>query len=696
MKKIYLVSSILVISQWALAQIDRSIMPKPTTPKPIEFKESEVFLTKNGIKVILSENHKVPKVSFDLTLGYNPGLENEKAGLGEIAGALVMSGTKKRSKDELDKEVDFIGASLNASSTNVSLSCMTKHLDKGLDIMSDVVLNSQFPISEFERIVKQYQSNLLSLKSEGDAMANNAVAKVNFPNHPYGEVMTNATLASIGIDDVKSFIKSNFIPEGAYLVIVGDINRMQAEMMVEKYFGSWTGAKPSLPTFSNPVKKDGNQVYFINKPGAVQSVIQITCPVAMRMGDPNNLKINVLNDVFGGNGFGTRLMQNLREDKAYTYGCYSSLNNLNNGGWISAGGNFRNAVTDSAIAQILFEFNRLNSELITDKEIELTKAVKAGNFARSLERPQTVARFAFNIEKYGMPKDYYKNYLQALNNIKSSDLKTIAESYYTPNNYNIIVVGNEEVLEKIKAFDSDGKVTKLDEFGDVKIDMLPSDISFDVLMDSYLQAVTLSKDKASSVAKIKAITSCVQTITLKSERLPYPIISTEIFTSKGVHADKLNFNGMLAQKNYFDGVSGYQFDMQKGKKEMDEAGLLFASTDQGLFPEANFTTPRKGINCEILGIEQNGSTTNYVVKITAGGNEVYNYYDKTTFLKVKSSTITNEGGETNTTTEEYSDFKEVNGVLFPHKNTISLGELGFNGTMDKIEINTAVDLKDFQ
>jgi predicted Zn-dependent peptidase len=114
------------------------------------------------------------------------------------------------------------------------------------------------------------------------------------------------------------------------------------------------------------------------------------------------------------------------------------------------------------------EFNRLNAEVITDKEIGLTKAVKAGNFSRSLERSQTVARFAFNIEKYGLPKDYYKTYLQSLDAITPADLQQIAKTYIPTNNFNIIVVGNEEIIEKIKRFDSDGKVTILDEFGHVK------------------------------------------------------------------------------------------------------------------------------------------------------------------------------------------------------------------------------------
>ena len=222
------------------AQVDRSIMPKPATPAQIQLPETEMWRTKNGMIVILSENHKLPKVSFDLTLGYNPGLEGAKAGINELTGSLIMSGTKSRSKDQLDKEIDFIGASLSASATNISLSTLTKHLDKGLALMSDLTMNASFPESEFKRVVDQFKSGLVSLKSEGGAMANNATVKVNFPNHPYGEVTTFTSLAAISLADVQSYYKENFTPQGAFLVIVGDINRTQAEKYIDTYFGSWT------------------------------------------------------------------------------------------------------------------------------------------------------------------------------------------------------------------------------------------------------------------------------------------------------------------------------------------------------------------------------------------------------------------------------------------------------------------------
>jgi predicted Zn-dependent peptidase len=670
-------------------------MPKPATPAQIQLPETEMWRTKNGMIVILSENHKLPKVSFDLTLGYNPGLEGAKAGINELTGSLIMSGTKSRSKDQLDKEIDFIGASLSASATNISLSTLTKHLDKGLALMSDLTMNASFPESEFKRVVDQFKSGLVSLKSEGGAMANNATVKVNFPNHPYGEVTTFTSLAAISLADVQLYYKENFTPQGAFLVIVGDINRTQAEKYIDTYFGSWTGGVPSQPQFTDPQKSDGNQVYFVNKPGAVQSVIHVTFPLSMRMGNPDMLKISVLNDVFGGSGFGTRLMQNLREDKAFTYGCYSGLNTQNNGGWITVSGNFRNDVTDSAIREIVNELNRLVAEEIKSEELELTKAVKNGSFARSLERPQTIARFAYNIQKYGMPNDYYKTYLKQLNDITTEDLKKISQTYLKPNNFNIIVVGNESVLDKIAAFDSDGNVVKLDEFGDVKMDKKPSDLSLDALLTQIVLNTTGTGNLEAAKKKISKVKTLVQKSSMTTEQIPFPLQNVSIYTNKGIKAEKVEVQGNVAQKQYFNGKEGYQFSMQTGKKSLSAIEIEMESTEMGVVPELLWLTSVK--KPELRGIEMENGAYYYVLKFTFGSEaEVYYYYEKNSLQKAKTVRVMNKDGESQTAITTYSDFKEVNGIKFPHKSIANLGPLTLNITVDTLTINGKVDLKEFE
>ena len=238
MKK-YILSIGLILPTLLFGQIDRSIRPEAAEAPIINIEDSEVFTTANGITVILSENHKLPRVSFNLVMGATPKVEGNKTGLSEIAGSLIMSGTEKRSKDQLDNQVDYIGARLSASSNNIYMSCLTKHMKTGLDLMSDVLLNAKFPQSEVDRIITLNESALLSTKSDEGSMSRNVRSVANFPKtHPYGEVMTQATLDNIDRAAIVQYFKETFTPNGSYLVVVGDINREQVTKAIEENFSS--------------------------------------------------------------------------------------------------------------------------------------------------------------------------------------------------------------------------------------------------------------------------------------------------------------------------------------------------------------------------------------------------------------------------------------------------------------------------
>jgi len=688
MKKIVVI--LLAVSPFfATAQIDRSKQPLPGKAPGINIKDSEVFRTDNGIIVILSENHKLPRVSFDLVMGSDPRIG--KAGLSEMAGSLIMSGTTNRSKDQLDKEVDYIGASLSADNSSITLSCLTKHITKGLDLMSDVLLNANFPESEVERIRKQNQNNLTSTKSDGSSMATNATVKVNFPNHPYGEVMTEESLSSITRDDIVNYYKSNFTPNGSYLVIVGDITKVEAKKMVDSYFGSWKGVDVFKSELGNGKPANGNQVYFVKKPGAVQSVVYITFPMKIKTGDKDQLALSVLNGILGGGGFGTRLFQNLREDKAYTYGCYSTINVTENGSWMSAGGNFRNAVTDSAIIEILKEFDVITTELVKDEELSLTKSSMSGGFARSLERPQTIARFALNIIKNKLDQDYYKTYLQRLDAVTKEDVLAMAKKYFTAKNCNIIVVGNEEIVEKLKTIDSDGKVQFLDPFGNPVKEGKPADITKEQLFENYISVVTQTKNSKDLAKKLKKFKSFESKTELSNPQFPAPFVMTNYWVSTNVEAQKLEGMGAVMQKSFFDGKAGYVYSQGK-RTEMTNEEIAKKSKTPGIFPELH----HKVQNFTLTGIENVDGKEMYVVKQIDGEEESFLYYDKKSFLKEKVVSIRKQGEETSETTITYADYKDVGGFLFPHSTSIGFGPFVMTGKVTSITLNKKPDLSSFK
>jgi hypothetical protein len=159
----------------------------------------------------------------------------------------------------------------------------------------------------------------------------------------------------------------------------------------------------------------------------------------------------------------------------------------------------------------------------------------------------------------------------------------------------------------------------------------------------------------------------------------------------------MEFNGMIAQKQYFDGKSGYTFNMQTGKKEMTGEEVAIALVEQGVIPELNWINTVSNYKPEVIGIESENGKPYYVVKIAFGASgEVYHYYDKSTYLKAKTVKVMNQDGESSTTVIEYADYKSVNGVLMPHKTILNVGPMTLNISLDATEVNGAVDLKDFE
>ncbi|WP_158276083.1 M16 family metallopeptidase [Brumimicrobium oceani] len=701
MKNIILGTAIALTSVFAFGQVDRSKAPVPGPAPEINIPEPIVFDLDNGMKVILSPNDKIPKVSFNLVMGSDPKLEGNKAGLSDIAGDLLMSGTSNRTKDEFDNETDFIGAYLSANSSGIYLSVLTKHMEKGLDLMTDVMKNASFPESEFERIKKQYESGLYSVKTDPSSMVSNAMAKAIFTsNHPYGEIMTEETLKNIKRDDVVEFYKKQYTPAGSYLVIVGDIDEAEARKIASERFGEWEGGVPFEKEYSKGVLPQGNRVIFVEKPGAVQSVISISFPIDMVPGDEDQIKLSTLNKLFGGGGFGTRLMQNLREDKAYTYGAYSNLDVDRKGSYINAQGSFRNEVSDSAITQFLYEFDRITEEMVTEEELELNKASMAGSFARTLESPRTIANFALSTYRNDLPADYYQTYLQKLSNVSQEDIMKMATDYVKPNNLNIIVVGNEEILENLKQFDADGNIEIFDAFGDPKIEntLQPADISKQEVFENYLMAVTQTSKMKKANKKISKVKTMKRDAVVVPNQAPMELKMTTYFKAPNMTASKMEFNGMVLQEEKFNGSAGVtkMMNQQGGfdTVELTKEEVTNKNKTASIFPEYSLLDNEEDF--ELLGIEVKDGVEMYVIRYTIGKTTTTTHYNKETSLKAYSETleVTEEGPQS--IVSVYSQFTDYKGFLFPKKTSQMVESVGMTATIKDVEINGKIDAKKFE
>jgi len=673
----------LILSLQIFAQIDRSKMPVPAAASEIKLSDYSSFELSNGLKVFVVENNKLPRVSISLVLHRDPVLEGKNAGYVEMTGQLLRTATKTRSKEQIDEQVDFIGANLITSATGAYGGSLKKHFDKLLEIFADVVLNPEFKQEELDKLKKQYLSNLQMQKDDPNAIADNVKSVLNYgKSHPYGEIYTEESINSITTNMCSEYYQTYFRPNIAYLAIVGDISKSEAEKFIKKYFSDWQKKDVPKNTFTNTKPPLVNKIALVDRPAAVQSVIDISYPIDLPKFGEEAIKAGVMNHILGGNA-SARLFKNLREDKAFTYGAYSSISGDVIVGEFSASCEARNSVTDSAVTEFIKEMKRLRDEKVSEEELKAAINFLSGSFARSLENPQTIANFALNIARYNLPKDYYKNYLKTLASVTVDDIQQMAKKYLKINNANIIVVGNAaDVAENLKKFSMAGKINYYDMYGesyDPTSKKVSADVTPEIVFDKFINAIG-GKEKVRGIKDVKQVLNgTVQGINLSIEI--YQKYPNKLF-------QKLDA-GVMQQETKFDGLKGYSSGMgQQVNIDGDELELMKSQASLNLelyYKEYNLVP-------EVTGIETIDGKDYYRVKFPLPNNKSFTrYYEISTGLlsRLVSTIDTPQGSFTQTTV--YNDYREIAGVKMPYK--LIQGMAGQNITLEvkSIEVNTGLD-----
>ena len=315
--------------------------------------------------------------------------------------------------------------------------------------------------------------------------------------------MTEETLENIDLAAVKEVYDAYFVPNRSYLVMVGDLTPDEARRLAEENFSDWAMRDVEVPEYATPERPDGVTVNFVPRTGSVQSNIVIADPIQLEPGTKEAIRAQLLNIVLG-SGFNGRLFANLREDKGYTYGAYSSTNEDPIVGNFQAYASVRNEVTDSAVTEFMNELRTIADEPISDKELMDAKMQTAGSFGRALESPQRIASYALNTVRYDLDRDFYPDYLKVMQNTSINDVKEVAEEIVTPDNLHIIVVGDKAEAEKLAQFATSGKVNYYDVNGepvDMEAMSAPTDATPEGVLNGYFEAIG-GKDAALALENV--------------------------------------------------------------------------------------------------------------------------------------------------------------------------------------------------
>ena len=639
------------------------------------------------------ENHKLPRVSLSLRLDNPPVPDGDKAGISDLTGAMLGKGSKTISKDVFNEEVDYMGANLNLSSNGAFAGGLSKYFNRIVELMADAAINPNFTQEEFDKEKEKTLDNIKNDEKNVSSAGNRVKYLLAYgKNHPYGEYASKETISNVNLADIKRFYQNYFVPDNAYLVVIGDVNFKNVKEVVTENFSNWRkGLAPSV-SIPNARNVQFTQVNFVDMPDAVQSEISVINTVDFKMNDEDYHAALIANKILGG-GFNSMLNLNLREANGWTYGARSSLSAERDAqALFSASTSVRNAVTDSAVVETLKEMNNIRTKDVTVEKLKNIKAKYLGDFVLAMEKPQTISRYALNIELNKLPADFYETFLEKINAVTIADVKRVANKYFLANNARIIIVGKGSdvvgSLEKmtyngkkmpIKYFDMYGNSTEKPVFSKP----IPEGITAQSVIDTYFKAIG-SKDAAEKVQSVTFtgdMNAMGQSMAISMKKMSPNKTLTEVSHSQ---------MGVI-MKQVFNGESGYESQMGQ-QKPMTEKEVSDAKTKNAIFEELALDMSKVTLE-SMTSIKGEDA---YKLKVIGTDEPEFRFYDAKTGYLVKTETSKEAQGQDVIVSTEYGNYTPSKGLQFPFSMTIKQGSQTFGMIIKVAKVNENVTEADFK
>jgi len=465
-----LISIILVTISTFTSFAQQKTPPPPGAARPLNLPRITEKKLGNGLTVILAALPNVPKVSAILTFRAATNGTDRAAhpGIAQIAAGVANEGTDTRTSKQIKEELRSIGGSLtlgsDADQTNLTATALSEFSGRMFDLMSDVTQHPSFPESELklaqENTIQQIRAN----RANPGFLVNERFQKAVFGDHPYGFVVPDEkSISALTRDDLKSFVARYYIPNASHLIVVGDIDVDKTFAEIEKAFGTWKSG--TVPPEDNPPvpMREKRQIYFVNRPGSVQSAIYIG-NVSIARKHPDYFAIRTADTIYG-SSFYSRLTRNIRESKGYTYSPFSTSNTQAKTGSFVAGAFVRNEVTGPTLLEIFYELDKMRVLPVTDEELNAAKEYSTGNFSVELASQLGLAGRINTIYTYGLNKNFIEDFRPKIEALTPADIQRAAAKYFDTYHAAIVIVGDwDKVKDQVMPF---GDVTMYDAEGNV-------------------------------------------------------------------------------------------------------------------------------------------------------------------------------------------------------------------------------------
>ncbi|HYE87566.1 MAG TPA: pitrilysin family protein [Vicinamibacterales bacterium] len=427
-----------------------AIGPAPSLKMPSIQKQK----LSNGLAVWIVEHHEVPLAQVNLIVRSGSAADPiGKYGIGSLTAAMLDEGAGKSAALELADALEFLGANLSTTSTfdysAVRLSVPVSKLGDALPIMADVSLRPTFPANELERLKKERLTGLLQARDNPAALIGIAFPRIVFgPTHRYGTSANGLppAIEAFTAADLQAFYRAHYRPDNSTLIVVGDVTPASVMPLLEKAFGGWKsdGMAPLVAEVPMAPQLQSRQIYIIDKPDAPQSQVRIGW-VGVPRSTSDYAALEVLNTILGGS-FTSRLNQNLREDKGYSYGASSAFDmRLSAGPFLAAAG-VQSDKTAPAVQEFFNELNNI-AKPIPEEELKKAKNYVALGFPGEFETTGDLARKLEDLVVYNLPEDTYAKFVGSVTSVTAAQLQSLAARYIQPDKMAVVIVGDRKSIE---------------------------------------------------------------------------------------------------------------------------------------------------------------------------------------------------------------------------------------------------------
>lgn len=444
-------------------------IPKAQANPRLKLPEIQRRQLSNGLQVLIVEQHELPVVSMNLVIKVGAAADpSNRAGLATLTADILDEGTNLRSALDISNELSAIGARLSTGagwdSSSANMTTLARHLDKALNIFSDVTLNPAFSKEELERLSARRLASLRQRRDNANAIAETVYASLLYgADHPYGHsaIGDESSTTVIQSEDLRRFYETYYRPNNAALIVVGDVQSANLLPQLEKAFGSWKSANVASVEIAVPTPRNRSSLYLVDKPGAAQSVITIG-QIGVPRSTPDYFPLRVLNTILGGQ-FMSRLNLNLREDKGYSYGAFSSFDYRRSAGPFSAGAGVQTAVTRESVVEVLKELRDIgDTRPVTAQEVEFAKQTIIRAYPSGFETPGQIAGRLEDLVIYNLPDDYFNKLTEQVLGVTLDDVERVANQYLKPDKMTVLVVGDRKTIEPgLRALDGVGATLTL-------------------------------------------------------------------------------------------------------------------------------------------------------------------------------------------------------------------------------------------